>query len=114
VKAARGTAPRTGPNADPADPSTFTVISKLLLRIGFAGQVGPWNAKNPRKPSYGLLVPHGYALAEAQLIFNRKGWGLLSEHEFNAALITDGIEAYQKADAKTAERQRLASRLRSA
>jgi len=63
-----------------------SVILKALDRLGMAGRLGP--------TEWVLTVPRGVAFAELALIFDRKGWGHLSEAEFNAALAADGVKPH--------------------
>lgn len=107
MKAKRGRSP--APGARPGQPpeASFTIIGRLLVRLGFAGPIGPSNL-------YGLTVPASHALTELQLAFDRNGWGHLSESEFNAALSADGIRRYATDSPEAVERKRLQARQRVA
>lgn len=63
---------------------------------------------------YALTVPADYALNEARMIFDLKGWGQLSEAEFRAVLKADGIQGYSTDSAEAVERKRLQARHRAA
>lgn len=60
-----------------------SLILRALVRLGMAGRSGP--------SEWALTVPRSVAFEELALIFNRKGWGSLSEGEFSAALSADGV-----------------------
>ena len=98
MKAKRGTAPKA---------TALSVIGKALMRLGMAGPIGPATV-------LGLTVPRGHALAELQMIFNRKGWGWIVEAEFDAALAADGIARYNMDSPEASERRRLLARQRAA
>jgi len=66
----------------------------LLLRLGFAGQIGPVNARDPRPAVYGLTVPRSTAYEELRRLYDRRGWGVLSELEFTAELKAHSIIGY--------------------
>jgi hypothetical protein len=72
-----------------------------------AGSIGPATA-------LGLTVPRDYAVAELRLIFDRKGWGQLSDAEFDAALSADGIRSYSTDSPEALDRKRLQARQRVA
>lgn len=98
MKAKRGTPPKG---------AALSIIGKALLRLDMAGPIGPASA-------LGLTVPRDHALAELRLIFNRKGWGHLSDAEFNAALSADGIQRYSTDSPEAVLRKRLQGRQRIA
>ena len=62
-----------------------SLILRALVQLGMVGKVGP--------NEWALTVRRIEAFDELALIFNRKGWGYLSEAEFNAALVADGVKA---------------------
>lgn len=84
----------------------FSVIGKLLLRLNLAGPI------SQAAKLFGLTVDEGSALAELQQLFNRKGWGFLSEHEFRQALAADGIRRWRSTSPEAAERNRWQTRQR--
>lgn len=103
-RAKRGYSPK--PSA-PTGTASFTVIGRMLLKLGMVGLIGPAMV-------YGLTVPADYALAELRLIMNRKGWGQLSEPEFTSALKTDGIRRFTSDSPEATARKRLQARQRVA
>lgn len=103
MKAKRGKSPKPGARPGLPPEASFTPIGRLLVRLGYAGPTGP-------EAVYGLTVPASHALAELQAIFDGKGWGLLSDSEFHAALSADGIRRYNADRPETIERKRLLAR----
>lgn len=103
-RAKRGYSPKV---TAPSGAARLSVIGKALLRLDMAGPIGPVTA-------LGLTVPRDHALAELRLIFDRKGWGLLSDAEFDAALSADGIRSYGTDSPEALDRKRLQARQRVA
>lgn len=103
-KAKRGKSPKL---TAPIGTAGFSIIGKLLLRLNMAGPIGPATV-------YGLTVARIHALAELRLLFDRKGWGHLTDAEFDAAMSADGIRAYSTDSPKAIERKRLQARQRVA
>lgn len=108
MKAKRGTKPTRQHSSDPA---AFTPVGKLLLRCNLAGPIG---RTSDGGRAYGLTVRRRDALAEAQHIFDTKGWGLLSEGEFDAALALDGFQPFSTDSELTLTRKRLAAARKAA
>jgi len=98
MKAKRGTVPKG---------AGLSIIGKALLRLDMAGPIGPVTA-------LGLTVPRDYALVELRLIFDRKGWGQLSDAEFDASLSADRIARYNTDSPEAASRKLLLGRQRVA
>jgi hypothetical protein len=90
-KAARGTAPTGGPRSGP---ETWHLVSRLLLRLGFIGRVGPLSRRDQSPPVYALLVDPDATYAEAACQYNQRGWGSISRDELSAALKADGIQGF--------------------
>lgn len=103
-RAKRGLSPKA---CAPTGTATFSPIGRLLLKLGFAGPIG-------RGGVYGLTVPADYALAEMRLVFDRKGWGQVTDGEFAAALSADGIRRFSSDSPEAADRARLLARQRAA
>lgn len=93
------------------DPSTFTIIGKVLVKVGMAGMVA---RELGGLPVYGLTVPSAQALHEIAGLFDQKGWGTVSEAEFAEALAIDGIQPHAVPSEQTLYRQRTAARQRAA
>lgn len=62
-----------------------SLILRALMHLGMVGKVGA--------NELALTVRRSEAFDELALIFNRKGWGLLTEAEFGAALAAGGVKA---------------------
>lgn len=88
-------------------------IGKLLLKLDFAGAIGPASSRNPGPTVYGLTVPNAYACVEVRGIFNQKGWGNLSEAEFDQALLANGIQSYNTYSPEAVQRDRTQARQRA-
>lgn len=97
VRAQRGAVPTS------AKPKS--VILSLLLRLSMVGNIGPVNCRDPRPAVLGLTVPRSYAFVELSALFDRKGWGVLSEAEFAAELKAHGVAAYDEAPAALRKRR---------
>lgn len=108
-KAARGTAPTGGPKAGP---QAWSVVGRLLLRGGFVGLIGPLSRRDLGPKVYGLTVEADTAHRELADLFNRRGWGILSRAEFDAALKADGVQGYSTRSPEAAERKRWQDRQR--
>lgn len=78
-----------------------------------AGLVSLPCRSNPQ-PVYALLVPRHHAYAEAQLVYERKQWGPLTEAEFDEALSADGLRPCASDTPETRYRKSLSARLRAA
>jgi hypothetical protein len=107
MKAHRGSSP-TGPLSD----FRMCPIGKLLLKINFAGAIGPASSNDTVPTVYGLTVPTAYACAEVRDIFSQKGWGNLSEAEFDQALSANGIQSYNTYSPTAIQRDRSQARQR--
>ena len=107
MKAHRGSAP-TGPLSG----FHMCPIGKLLLKMDFAGATGPVSSREPGSTVYGLTVPTVYACAEVRDIFSHKGWGNLSEAEFDQALSANGIQSYNTYSPEAIQRDRSQARQR--
>lgn len=73
MKAKRGTPPCLAEDVQPTDPAQFSLIGKLLVRSGLAGQIDPALPSARARPTFALTVHHASALAELQLTFDRRG-----------------------------------------
>ena len=104
-KAYRGTAP-TGALSI----SRMCPIGRLLLKMDFAGAIGPASSRDHGPTVYGLTVPTAYACSEVRDIFNQKGWGNLSEAEFDQAPLTNGIQSYNTYSPEAVQRDRSQAR----
>lgn len=91
-KANRGTAPTGGPKAGP---DNWSMITKVLHKVGFVGCIGPASTRSTTAPTYALLVPYDHAFEELSFNFQRLDWGIVDKEEFNTALRRDGIKPYQ-------------------
>lgn len=109
MKGKRGTPPCLAEDVRPSDPAQFSLIGKLLFRGGLAGQIDPARHSARARPTFALTVQHALALAELQLIFDRRGWGALSEREFAHALENDGIGPFATDSEPTRQRRRFAA-----
>ena len=107
-KAYRGTAP-----AGALSISCMCPIGKMLLKMDFAGAIGPASSRDPGPTVYGLTVPNANACAEVRGIFDQKGWGNLSEAEFDQALLTNGIQSYNTYSPEAVQRDRSQARQRA-
>lgn len=70
------------------DTRTQDLLHRWLLRRSYAGQIGPWNSRNPRRPVYALTFPRALALAEWN------GWNpgaSMTDEAFASSLATLGI-----------------------
>lgn len=111
MKACRGTAPTGGPKSGPA---FFSPIVKVLLRLGFVGQIGPVSMRCSEPAAYALTVERKHAYDEVRAFFDYKGWGIITEAEFFAAIKADGIQGYSTGSPEVIERKRLQARQRTA
>ena len=91
--------------AAPTSQIGSSLIFTLLLRLGFAGQIGPVNRRDPRPAVYGLTVPRSHAFDELRGLFDRKGWGVLTEAGFAADLKANGVASYDEAPAALRKRR---------
>jgi len=81
---------RDGPPSDiPAD----GLFYELLNRLGYAGQIGPVNRKDPRPPVYGLTVPRAHAVAEWN---SRYPEAAMADAVFKKRLKDRGIHDYDE------------------
>lgn len=93
--------------------SGVCLIGKLLFHIDFAGAIGPASSRDPGPTVYGLTVPNAFACSEVRGIFNQKGWGNLSEAEFDQALKANGIQSFSTYSPEAIQRDRLQARQRA-
>lgn len=107
MKGKRGTAPATAR-------ATLSPITRALLRLSLAGPISPVRSRTAEPTVAALTVPRSYALGELQLLFDRNGWGSLTEAEFGEALTSDGIRPYSTDAPAASERKRLQARQRVA
>ena len=110
MKASRG----TRPTVLQSDPESFSVIGKALLKLKMAGPIGPVSRRSSEPPIYALTVERQRAFDELRFIFDRKGWGQLTEAEFSAALKADGLQAYSTDSPQAVDRKLLQGRQRAA
>jgi hypothetical protein len=87
------------------DHASHKVVLALLDGYGAIGRI------EHAKDTLGLLVPAAEALAEVRSSFSRKGWGFLSEADFNAALASRAVAPYRQRSKEDAERHRVAMRI---
>lgn len=102
-RAHRGTAPTGGPRAGP---SGYSIISSVLLRCGYVGRIAPSVERGTEPPTYGLLVDRQAAFGEIAYQFDRRGWGILTRAEFDAALRADGIKDFSTRSPAAADQKR--------
>lgn len=81
-------------------------VGKALLMMEMAGKIGPVNAKDPRRPVYGLTVPRSTALAE----LNSRFPPAMTDAEFGAELKALGFYGYDEDPPKGLPQRRRAAR----
>lgn len=91
-----------GSPAKALGPKQWSSITKALQKVGYVGITGPVSNRINAPATYALTVPPEHAYGELSYHFNRKGWGCVSQEEFNEALRLDSVEPFYALSPKAA------------